>query len=451
MGRWVAAGVLVVLLGGGAWYFRQGAEDQAAKADAARVAAEILAREESARREKAEALAREEAERRVKLEGDVKRQAELAEKVRLEEEARKAAEEKARALSLKMDEAEKKKAELAARRDAEARKLAEAEARAHAETESRRLAEIAAKRQAEEKAKVEEEAKAEAARKLAEAKAAPRKPGAAFRDCPECPQMVVIPAGDFSMGASATDLERTPEEGPPRVVRIETPFAIARTEVTVAQFRRFVRATKRNIAGCAFWDGKKFANEADRNWEAPKYPQENNHPVVCVSWLDATAFVDWMSKETGKHYRLPTEAEWEYAARGGTRSSRFWGDSPAEACAFANVHDRSARQNFPQVPIHECDDGHMYTAPVGSLRPNSFGLHDMLGNVWELTADCWNANYVGAPTNGSAWITGECTRRVTRGGGWLYGPRLVRSAVRVSTIAGGRNFHVGFRIARTLD
>ncbi len=139
-------------------------------------------------------------------------------------------------------------------------------------------------------------------------------------------------------------------------------------------------------------------------------------------------YAEWLAEKTGKKYRLLSEAEWEYAARAGSDKARFWGSSPDRACQFGNVGDYSAKKKHPDWEIHECDDGYAETAPVSSFKPNAFGLYDMLGNVWEWVEDCYNANYDGAPNDGRAWATGDCSRRVIRGGSWNNSPAIVRSA-----------------------
>jgi sulfatase modifying factor 1 len=169
-----------------------------------------------------------------------------------------------------------------------------------------------------------------------------------------------------------------------------------------------------------------------------------------VSFEDATAYAEWLGKQTGKPYRLPSEAEWEYVARARTTTTRYWGDSEQEACAYANVADREAKAKHPGWVTFDCDDGYAETAPVGRFKPNAFGLYDMLGNAWEWTQDCYNDGYKNAPINGSAWLSGDCNRRVVRGGSWDGGPDGVPSALRGWGYAGGRIDDLGFRISRTL-
>ncbi len=285
-----------------------------------------------------------------------------------------------------------------------------------------------------------------------------------FRDCKEayCPEMKAIPADTFDMGSDdaeiafakslgATD-EMVKDEKGKRKVTVRA-FAMSVTEVTREQFEAFVKERPYKPEGFCWGidDKQKFEFGGLRRWDNPGFPQEGDHPAVCVTWHDAKAYAAYLTRMTGHRYRLPSEAEWEYAARAGTATSRYWGQENAEACKFANVADATAvaalgwdpAKNFP------CADGFVYTAPVGRFQPNAFGLHDMLGNVWEWTEDCYNNSYIGAPSNGSAWLTGDCSLRVIRGGSWYGDPRIVRSAIRVRDDATYRNYDSGFRVART--
>jgi formylglycine-generating enzyme required for sulfatase activity len=190
------------------------------------------------------------------------------------------------------------------------------------------------------------------------------------------------------------------------------------------------------------------------DWRDPGFSQGGNHPVVCVNWNDAKAYVRWLSQKTGKTYRLPTEAEWEYAARAGTSAPRYWGHDNSSGCRNANLADFSAASALNwdknnQQQVFQCTDGYVYTAPVAQFQANAFGLNDMLGNVWEWTEDCYNTSYNGAPTTGSAWLTGDCSRRVSRGGSWYVNPWLVRAASRDRVTASYRSNHLGFRVSRT--
>ena len=193
------------------------------------------------------------------------------------------------------------------------------------------------------------------------------------------------------------------------------------------------------------------------SWSDPSFAQTSRHPVVCVSWDDAKAYLSWLSRAAGKIYRLPSEAEWEYAARAGTTTLRFWGQRPSEACDFANAEDeRSYWHNFDPDAFgskasHGCDDGYAYTGPVGWYTANAFGLYDVLGNVSEWAEDCSSESYDGAPNDGSAWMAGDCEFRVLRGGDWLSWADQVRSAYRYTLPTDSRTYYLGIRVARTLD
>ena len=270
-------------------------------------------------------------------------------------------------------------------------------------------------------------------------------PGTKLRDCPECPEMVVVPAGSFMMGSPESEEGRRDREGPVRRVKIGYRLAVGVKEVTRGEFARFVSKTGRSMGGsCWEWDGE-WKEHSGRNWKSPGYSQTDEHPVVCVSWDDAKAYVRWLSGKTGKEYRLLSEAEWEYVARAGTVTARYWGESETGQCRYANGAD----ETYGWTEAF-CDDGYARTAPVGSYQANGFGLHDVLGNVYEWTEDCWNESYTGAPSDGSAWETGNCSRRVLRGGSWDILPRDLRSAFRYGYSTGSRVINLGFRVARTL-
>ena len=174
--------------------------------------------------------------------------------------------------------------------------------------------------------------------------------------------------------------------------------------------------------------------------------------MVCVSWNDAQAYVGWLNERTGGGWRLPSEAEWEYAARAGSETLYHFGDNASRLCDYGNVMDTTKFPNGNQWSESrvECEDGAAYPTRVGSYRPNALGLHDMHGNVWEWTEDCWNEGYAGAPTDGSAWDSGDCSRRVFRGGSWNNSPSYLRAAYRfrITTVSHGDTN--GFRVARTL-
>jgi formylglycine-generating enzyme required for sulfatase activity len=272
--------------------------------------------------------------------------------------------------------------------------------------------------------------------------------------------MVLLPAGAFTMGSPGHEAGRENDEGPQHAVTIARPFAVGRHEVTRGQFAAFVAESGYQAHGgnCWYWNSieSKYKNDdPSRSWRNPGYPQNDNHPVVCVSWTDARAYANWLSGKTGKSYRLPSEAEWEYAARAGAASSRPWGEDPNQACRHANVRDLAFKRLMPAGKgrqwsgTHGCDDSSAYTANGGSYQRNPFGLHDMIGNAWEWTEDCANDSYVGAPTDGSAWQSGDCAARMVRGGSWYSDERFARSTNRNRESASGRTWNLGFRLART--
>lgn len=239
-------------------------------------------------------------------------------------------------------------------------------------------------------------------------------PGESFRDCDRCPEMVVVPAGDFTMG----DAKGSKQARPAHIVTIAHPFALGRTEVTFDQWQACVDA-----GGCA-------RVPHDHDWG------RGNMPVINVTYAEIEGYVAWLAEHTGKPYRLPSEAEWEYAARAGTRTRYWWGDKIGKG--NANCRDCGTQWSGFQ------------SAPVGTFEANPFGFHDMNGNVWEWTADCWNPTHEGAPADGSARREGDCDRPVTRGGSWYYFPKLARSAYRYFNGTQIKSYNIGFRVARDL-
>ena len=259
----------------------------------------------------------------------------------------------------------------------------------------------------------------------------------AFRDCVFCPEMVVVPPGTFTMGSPESEEFRGAVEGPQHSVTIGAPFAVGVHEVTFAEWDACVR-----MGGCRY-------TPADRRWGRER------RPVIHVSWEDAQAYVSWLSGLTGQQYRLPSEAEWEYVARAGTVTARYWGEDVSKLCRHANGAARPpGRLRFRALSGYvadgPCSDDYGTTAPVGSFAPNAFGLYDVLGNVSEWTQDCWNDSYAGAPTDGSAWESGDCDRRVLRGGSWFVTAWFLRSANRSGNVPDTRDMYYGFRVARTL-
>lgn len=288
----------------------------------------------------------------------------------------------------------------------------------------------------------------------------------AGRDCRGCPEMVKIPAGKLNMGSPDSEPGRDPIEGPQHRVSVRS-FAIGRYDVSRGEWARFVAATRRTtIDGCQ-WSGPSRDHDANANWRRLGFTQDDTHPVVCVTWHDARDYAAWLSRKTHHHYRLPSEAEWEYAARGGTATAYWWGTGPS--------HD------FANHGTEECCGGRIerrdrwrFTSPGNAFPANGFGLHDMAGNVLQYVADCFMPSYAGAPTDGAARTMTEalktsgdladlngkssCDYRVVRGGDWGDRAAWVRAASRSfapppergAALANYRSGGVGFRVVRDL-
>jgi sulfatase modifying factor 1 len=320
-----------------------------------------------------------------------------------------------------------------------------------------------------------------------------RSAGESFQDFPGGPEMIVIPPGEFLMGSPVSEAlanglteAETANERPQRMIRFEHPFAFGKFEVTRAQYAAFVEDSGyKGGDSCRGLHDATMSHEetervsgpvhhvpiAGRSWRDPGFPQGDDEPVVCVSWTDAQEYVAWLSSKSGRRYRLPSEAEWEYVARAGTSTARFWGDDPNSACGYGNFRDvtlaefygipEQAPEMFENTFFH-CTDGHVWTAPVGSGRPNPFGVYDILGNAAEWVEDCYTSSYSDGPTDGSAYRIETCDRRIVRGGTWGSIPRDVRSAARALFIGDGtprayglpaddRDDHWGIRVACDLS
>jgi formylglycine-generating enzyme required for sulfatase activity len=244
-------------------------------------------------------------------------------------------------------------------------------------------------------------------------------------------------------------------EGPVRQMKIARPFALGRYEVTNAQYRRFAAATQRPAAtGCFAARDATYKQLPGTSWLDPGYgrPIVDDEPVACITWLDAKAYVDWLARETGQPYRLPTEAEWEYAARAGRTGFYAWGDDPAQACRHANVFDASAAQAITlPIPPAPCDDGQEGPAPVGRYAANPFGLYDMSGNVWEWVLDCYAMPHpADAPRDGTAQVQHGCDRRGVRGGSWITSVERQRPTFRGRDPETLTSQIFGVRVARDL-
>ena len=263
------------------------------------------------------------------------------------------------------------------------------------------------------------------ARRLRDEAAQLKRVGERFRDCPECPELMVVPAGTFRMGSPPHEEGRDSDEGPVHEVRIGEPFAVGVYEVTFSEWEACV-----NGGECG------GHRPSDRGWG------RGNRPVINVSWTDAQSYVSWLSRTTGQTYRLLSESEWEYVARAGTTTPFHFGStiSTDQANYDGNYTYGSGRKGRYRRK----------TVPVGSFAANRFGLYDVHGNAWEWVEDCWNASYHGAPRDGSDRERGGCSKRVLRGGSWYDASRGLRSADRSRYSAGYRGSNLGFRIARTL-
>lgn len=273
-------------------------------------------------------------------------------------------------------------------------------------------------------------------------------PGRTFRDCTDCPEMMVIPAGSFRMG----DLNGggDSDELPVHQVHIRNSLAVGKYEVTQDQYATFSSATNRKIVdGCHRFFFKTSDENAVVYWQNPGFDQTGRDPVTCVSWKDAKAYVAWMSDMTGHSYRLLSESEWEYAARAGTETLYSFGDHTGDICTYGNGADLSLADSDDDNK--ECSDGFGYeTAPVGSFQANGFGLHDMHGNLKEWIEDCASEDYENAPDDGSAMTTSDCSKRRVRGGSWRSKPTTLRSSYRNYDDPSAPDHTIGFRVARDL-
>jgi formylglycine-generating enzyme required for sulfatase activity len=265
--------------------------------------------------------------------------------------------------------------------------------------------------------------------------------GETFRDCANvCPDMVVIPPGHFQMGSPPSETGRGDNEGPVHDVTIGYAFSVSKFPITRGEWRRYVAATGRTGSSCQGYieSAGTYEQKAGFSWRAPGFPQDDRHPVVCVSWNETQQYASWLTEGTHHRYRLLSEAEYEYVNRAGSRGTYFWGNTADDLCRYANAG------------IY-CRGGYRYTSPVGSFKPNGFGLFDTTGNVESWAQDCDHDDYSGAPTDGSAWIAGDCIRRVVKGGSWVNNPRYLHAAGRAASTAPSAYNYWGFRLARDND
>lgn len=269
-------------------------------------------------------------------------------------------------------------------------------------------------------------------------------------------QFVRIPPGEFLQGSPISETLRSENEAQHRV-RITRPYWLGTTQVTVGQFAAFVISTgyetlaERQGWAHGAWDveNNEWSKLPDASWKNPSFQQGPNHPVVCVNWEDMMAFCDWLGVQENRSYRLPTEAEWEYACRAGAATAYPWGDDPEAGKGWANCSDRTTAEKFTLFPAFNWSDGYVYTSPVASFRPNAFGLHDMIGNTLQRCND-WYGDYPTGPVDDPAGVA-EGKEKVLRGGAFIYGPKHCRCAFRGRTPPEFANFYIGFRVVMDSD
>jgi len=270
--------------------------------------------------------------------------------------------------------------------------------------------------------------------------------GSAFGDDHTyAPDMQIIEPGSFEMGAKPSDPASSPDELPRHSVTISRSYSIARHQVTRGEFAAFIHATDYQVGlGCWSLTQEGWKEDLSASWEAPGYEQTDAHPVVCLSRLDALAYIDWLSNTSDHTYRLPSEAEWELAARG-TGVQPFWG-IPENICTFGNVNDITSKNKVARVG-ENCRDFALFTAPIASYAANPNGLFDMIGNAWEWMADCASDDYQHTPADGTAWTPTNCATYTLRGHSWTDAPGPVRIETRYALPPGARQSIVGFRLA----
>ncbi|MDN7561088.1 formylglycine-generating enzyme family protein [Burkholderia orbicola] len=278
-----------------------------------------------------------------------------------------------------------------------------------------------------------------------------------FRDCDNCSEMVMIPSGEYQMGATEEEFIGQDKkyqfmyamETPRHTVKIKA-FSIAKFHVTRKQFSIFARETGFSGKGCRIFKNGDWEFDLNANWENPGFKQTDSDPVVCVSWGDAQLYIAWVNekvKPLNKHrYRLPTEEEWEYVARAGTTTPTYWSGNRSEQCKYENARDESAEVLGSDVPAAQCNDGYIWTSPVGSFLPNPWGLYDMLGNAKQWVNDCSDVDYNTPAVSVPNPVT-SCRGHILRGASWAAIPFAVRSASRAGNPSDSRNSTNGFRLA----
>lgn len=283
-----------------------------------------------------------------------------------------------------------------------------------------------------------------------------------IQDCEACPKLIVLEPGTFTLGADQEEGRRwkmldrmSANEGPRVEVTVERRFALGQMEITHGQFAGFIQETGfKTKKGCFHLTSAGWSVQPKLNWEDPGYAVTDDHPVACIKRPAILAYIDWLSEKTGKSYRLPSEAEYEYAARAGSDTTTFWGEDWTQACTYQNGADLTFVPNVPDIPYGqyaECDDGYVFTSPVGSYEPNPWGFYDLAGNVSESTADCYQDSHDGMPTNGAPVSKSRCRAWVAKGGSWAGFPGLLRPAtrLRIREVTTGTGF--GFRVARDVQ
>ena len=288
--------------------------------------------------------------------------------------------------------------------------------------------------------------------------------GSIIKSCTKCPEMVIIGNNEFLMGESSVFYKKH-TLFPAHRVSLNHLFGIARTETTVAEFKAFVQDTGYQVeSGCEIFVEKEWVYSEKSSWKSPGFDQNDNHPVVCVNKEDISNYIEWLNsifeeQEDIRIFRLPSEAEWEFANRGDAKGVFFWGEQIERACVYANFRDYLTRNAFgiPSssrefIQESQCSDDTIHTSEVGSYRTNPFGLYDLTGNVAEITEDCWHENYNNAPRDGSAWIRYCSTpnTNVVRGGSWISEIDFLRASERIRYPSSKRKADVGFRVVRTL-
>lgn len=290
-----------------------------------------------------------------------------------------------------------------------------------------------------------------------------------MRDCPECPELVILKTGTATVGADASEgialglpADLAAREQPRRRIAVDRPIAFGRFEITIAQFAAFVVDTGyAPEPGCWRFEGSDWTFDKSASWRDSKLEQKDDHPVTCVNWHDAEAYARWLSRRTKHAYRLPSEVEWEYAARAGTQGSYWFGDDRAAICRYVNLGDldteamfkwagRPTKLTLAWTP-ENCHDGYATTSPVDAKPPNAFGIYGALGNVMEWVADCWHEDYSTGPVSQDARLTsGDCGYRAMRGQGWVAIAGSARASFRRKMLATDRRFTFGIRVVREL-